>query len=80
MAGPAHWGTRPDLVMAKAKKKAKEAAKKGSPKGLTTLERGFYDAELRRKKQCVNQAPTSSPTAKAANVTPVRSPLSQAAS
>ena len=43
MAGPAHWGTRPDLVMAKAKA-AREAIKKGSPKGLTTLERGFYDA------------------------------------
>ncbi len=44
MAGPAHWGTIPDLVMAEAKKRAREAIKKGSPKGLTTLERGFYDA------------------------------------
>ena len=44
MAGPAHWGTRPDLVMAEAKKRAREAIKKGTPKGLTTLERGFYDA------------------------------------
>ena len=44
MAGPAHWGTRPDLVMAKAKQAAREAIKKGSPKGLTTLEKGFYDA------------------------------------
>ena len=44
MAGPAHWGTRPDLVMAKAKQKAREAIKKGSPQGRTTLERGFYNA------------------------------------
>ena len=44
MAGPAHWGTRPDLVMAEAKKRAREALKKGTPKGLTTLEKGFYDA------------------------------------
>ena len=47
MAGPAHWGTRPDLVMAEAKKRAREAIKKGSPKGLTSLERGFYDAMTR---------------------------------
>ena len=44
MAGPIHWGTRPDLIMAEAKKRAREAIKKGSPQGLTTLERGFYDA------------------------------------
>lgn len=30
--------------MAEAKKRAREAIKKGTPKGLTTLERGFYDA------------------------------------
>lgn len=30
--------------MAKAKQKAREAIKKGSPQGLTTLEKGFYDA------------------------------------
>lgn len=47
MAGPAHWGTRPDLVMAEAKKRAREAIKKGSPKGLTSLERGFYNAMIR---------------------------------
>ena len=76
MAGPAHWGTRPDLVMAMAKKKAKEAANKGSPKGLTTLERGFYDAELRRRKQCENQAAITSPTAEAADVMPTPSPVS----
>lgn len=44
MAGPIHWGTRPDLIMALAKKRAKEAVKKGSPKGLTTLERGYYES------------------------------------
>jgi len=47
MAGPAHWGTSPDHVLAKAKQAAREAIKKGSPKGLTTLERGFYDAMTR---------------------------------
>ena len=43
MAGP-NWGTRPDLVMAEAKKRAIEAMKKDTPKGLTALERGFYNA------------------------------------
>lgn len=47
MAGPIHWGTRPDLVMAKAKQAAREAIKKGTHQGLTTLERGFYDAMTR---------------------------------
>lgn len=47
MAGPIHWGTRPDLIMDLAKKRARDAIKKGSPKGLTTLERGYYKSMTR---------------------------------
>ena len=42
MAGPTHWGTRPDLIIAEMKQMAREAAKRGSPEGLTALGKAYY--------------------------------------
>ena len=39
-----YWGTKPEVFCKAAKERAIEAFRKGSPKGLTSLERGFYEA------------------------------------
>ena len=43
MSGPMQWGTRPDEMIAKAKVRAKKAVQEGSSKGLTQLEKAFYE-------------------------------------
>ena len=40
--GLMHWGTQPEKYIANAKREAKEALKRGSPAGLTSVALGIY--------------------------------------
>ena len=39
-----YWGTKPEAFCKAAKERAIEAFRKGSPQGLTALEKSFYEA------------------------------------